>query len=143
MAITQEDMKKLSPSELCSHLIDALGDRISGSVLDSLEEQRVSGASFLNLRDEDLYEVASHLGDRVTLRSYIDGFKISTKVHVHALLKVDNLEFPTIQFLTCFETKMVTSSQCLDPDSPTHMTVCMGRSCYVHVMLASHSGVDI
>ena len=30
---------------------------------------------------------------------------------------------------------MVTSSQCLDPDSPTHMTVCMGRSCYVHVML--------
>ena len=54
MAITQDKMKKLSPSELCSHLIDALGDSVSGSVLDSLEEQRVSGASLLELRDEDL-----------------------------------------------------------------------------------------
>ena len=96
MAITQENMKKLSPSELCSQLIDALGDSISGLVLDSLEEQRVSGASFLDLCDEDLYEVASLPGDRVTLRNYIDGFKISTKVHVHALLKVDNIDFPTI-----------------------------------------------
>ena len=88
MAITQDEMKKLSPSELCSHLIDALGDSVSGSVLDSLEEQRVSGASFLELRDEDLREVASLLGDRVTLRNYIDSFKASTKVHVHALSKV-------------------------------------------------------
>lgn len=94
MAMTQDEMKKLSPSELCSHLIDALGDSVSGSVLDSLEEQRVSGASFLNLRDEDLREVASLLGDRVTLRNYIDSFKASTKVHVHAL--VNNVDFTTI-----------------------------------------------
>ena len=76
MAITQDKMKKLSPSELCSHLIDALGDSVSGSVLDSLEEQRVSGASFLELRDEDLREVASLLGDRVTLRNYIDSLRL-------------------------------------------------------------------
>ena len=76
MAITQDEMKKLSPSELCSHLIDALGDSVSGSVLDSLEEQRVSGASFLELRDEDLREVASLLGDRVTLRNYIDSSRL-------------------------------------------------------------------
>lgn len=76
MAITQDEMKKLSPSELCSHLIDALGDSVSGSVLDSLEEQRVSGASFLELRDEDLREVASLLGDRVTLRNYIDSLRL-------------------------------------------------------------------
>ena len=44
----------------------------SGSVLDSLE-QRVSRASFLDLRDEDLREVASLLGDHVTLRNYIEG----------------------------------------------------------------------
>ena len=65
-------------------------------MLDSLEEQRVSGASFLNLPDEDLCEVASHLGDSMTLGSYIDSFKTSTMVHVHALLKVDNIDFPTI-----------------------------------------------
>ena len=76
MAITQDEMKKLSPNELCSHLIDALGDSVSGSVLDSLEEQRVSGASFLELRDEDLREVASLLGDRVTLRNYIDSLRL-------------------------------------------------------------------
>ena len=70
------EMKKLSPSELCSHLIDSLGDSVSGSVLDSLEEQRVSGASFLELRDEDLREVASLLGDRVTLRNYIDSLRL-------------------------------------------------------------------
>ena len=68
----------------------------TGSVLDSLEEQRVSGASFLNLHDEDLYEVASLLEDRIALKSYINGFKTSTKVHVHALLKVVNIDFPTI-----------------------------------------------
>ena len=94
MAMTQDEMKKLSPSELCSHLIDALGDSVSGSVLDSLEEQRVSGASFLNLCDEDLREVASLLRNRVTLRNYIDSFKASTKVHVHAL--VNNIDFTTI-----------------------------------------------
>ena len=77
----------LSPSELCSHLIDALGDSVSGSVLDSLEEHRVSGASFLELRDEDLREVASLLGDRVTLRNYIDSFNTSTKVNLNANLK--------------------------------------------------------
>lgn len=55
MAITQDEMKKLSPSELCSHLIDTLGDSVSGSVLDFLTEQRVSGGSFLELRDEDLH----------------------------------------------------------------------------------------
>ena len=44
----------------------------SGSVLDSLE-QRVSRESFLDLRDEDLREVASLLGDHVTLRNYIEG----------------------------------------------------------------------
>ena len=61
-------------------------------MLDSLEEQRVSGASFLNLHDEDLYEVASLLEDRIALKS----FKTSTKVHMHALLKVVNIDFPTI-----------------------------------------------
>ena len=87
MAITQDKMKKLSPSELCSHLIDALGDSVSGSVLDSLEEQRVSGPSLLELRDEDLQEVTSLLGDRVTLRNYIDSFNTSTKVNLNANLK--------------------------------------------------------
>lgn len=87
MAITQDEMKKRSPSELCSHLIDALGDSVSGSVLDSLEEQRVSGASFLELRDEDLREVASLLGDRVTLRNYVDSFNTSTKINLNANLK--------------------------------------------------------
>ena len=87
MAITQDKMKKLSPSELCSHLIDALGDSVVVQCW-TLKEQWVSGVSFLELCDEDLREVASLLGDRVTLRNYIDSFKASTKVHVHALSKV-------------------------------------------------------
>ena len=51
--------------------------------------------SFLD-HDEDLREVASLLGDRMTLMNYTDAFKTSTKVHVHALLKVDNIEFTTV-----------------------------------------------
>ena len=49
------------------------GDSVSAPVLDSLEKQHVSGPSFLDLRDEDLREVASLLGDQVTLRNYIEG----------------------------------------------------------------------
>ena len=88
MAVTQDEMKKLSPSELCSHLIEALGDSVNGSVLDSLEEQRVSGVSFLELCDKDLREVASLLGDRVTLRNYINSFNASTKVNANLKLLV-------------------------------------------------------
>ena len=113
MAVTQDEMKKLSPSELCSHLIEALGDElcshliealgdsVNGSVLDSLEEQRVSGVSFLELCDKDRREVASLLGDRVTLRNYINSFNASTKVNANLKLLVtqklvDNIDFTTI-----------------------------------------------
>ena len=43
--LSRDEIKKLSPSELCSHLVDALGDGVSGSVLDTLEEQGLSGSS--------------------------------------------------------------------------------------------------
>ena len=79
---TRDEIKKLSCSELRSHLMDVLGDDVSPSVFDTLEEERVSGRSFLEMGDDELREIASHLGDRMTLKRYINSFKMaSTKVH--------------------------------------------------------------
>jgi len=75
---TRDEIKQLSPSELRSHLADALGDGVSLSVIDALEEQRLSGACFLTLTDQDLREVTTTLGDRVALREYINSFTVAS-----------------------------------------------------------------
>ena len=75
-------LSQISPSELCSHLVDALGDGVSGSVLYTLEEQGLSGEFFLELTEDDLRELAPRMGDRMALRCYINSFKVaSAKVH--------------------------------------------------------------
>ena len=69
--LTQDEIKKLSSSELCSHLVDVLGDGViySGSVLDALEEQGLSG----DLTEDDL---RGSMEDRMTLRRYVNSFKV-------------------------------------------------------------------
>ena len=69
--LTQDEMKKLSPSELRSHLVDALGDDVSGSVLGAIVEHKLSGEFFLELTNDDLQELAPRMGDRTALRCYI------------------------------------------------------------------------
>lgn len=76
--LSRDEIKKLSPSELCSHLVDALGDGVSGSVLDTLEEQGLSGEFFLELAEDDLRELAPRMGDRMALRRYINSFKVAS-----------------------------------------------------------------
>lgn len=79
---TRDEIKKLSCRELHSHLMEVLGDDVSQSVFDTLEEEQVSGQSFLEMGDDKLQEIASHFGDRMTLKCYINSFKMaSTKVH--------------------------------------------------------------
>lgn len=80
---TRDEIKKLSCSELHSHLMDVLGDDVSQSVFDTLKEERVSGQFFLEMGDDELREITtSRLGDRMALKHYINSFKMaSTKVH--------------------------------------------------------------
>ena len=69
--LTQDEMKKLSPSGLRSHLVDALGDDVSGSVLGAIEKHRISGELFLELTNDDLQELAPRMEDSMALRCYI------------------------------------------------------------------------
>ena len=69
--LTQDEMKKLSPSGLRSHLVDALGDDVSGSVLGAIEQHRISGKLFLELTNDDLQELAPRMEDSMALRRYI------------------------------------------------------------------------
>ena len=79
---TRDEIKKLSCSELHSHLMDVLGDCVNQSVFDTLKEERVSGRFFLEMGDDEIREITSRLGDRMALKHYINSFKMaSTKVH--------------------------------------------------------------
>ena len=76
--LTRDEIKKLSPSELCSHLVDVLGDTVSGSALDTLEEQGLSGDLFLELTEDDLRELTGRMADRMALRRYVNSFKVAS-----------------------------------------------------------------
>lgn len=73
--LTRAGVERLSADELRAYLTDRLQLEVSVDSLAALEENRVSGRTFLELREEDLKELFPLIGERRAVERLIGSYR--------------------------------------------------------------------
>ena len=71
--VSQFEIESYSEDELCSFLARRV--ELGDDTLSDFRRNRVSGKAFLELTDDDLWEIIKPLGERRLVKSLIDTYK--------------------------------------------------------------------
>ena len=75
---SRKEIESFSPDMLVDHLSVVLDGEISNNALEEIRRNKISGRTFLELKEEDLKELASLLGERKALMRVIQSYKVTT-----------------------------------------------------------------
>lgn len=80
---THSELDNFSVNDLCDFVSQNLPDVVEDhhDILRELQSNKITGRAFLNLTDEDLKELIGPIGDRMALKSIIEGYRPQTEVY--------------------------------------------------------------